>query len=128
MTTPQDISLADAKKGLEMFQKVNVPILGIVENMSVHVCSSCGHEEPIFGHEGGTRLAEQYDVPMLGALPLDSSIRETTDQGHPSVAAEPDGTIATRYREIALSAGGRLAASGKDYSRLFPKITVEENS
>lgn len=128
VTTPQDISLADARKGLEMFQKVNVPVLGIVENMSVHVCSSCGHEESIFGHAGGARLAEQYDVPLLGAVPLDRGIRETTDEGNPSVVAEPDGAVAERYREIALRSASELAASGKDYSRLFPTITVEEDA
>ncbi len=127
VTTPQDIALADARKGLEMFQKVNVPILGIVENMSVHICSSCGHEEQIFGHAGGERLAEEYGLQILGSLPLDIEIRKTTDEGNPTVVARPDGAIAARYREIALRAGGRLAAGGKDYSRLFPTITVEEN-
>ena len=128
VTTPQDISLADARKGLEMFQKVNVPVLGIVENMSVHVCSSCGQEDAIFGHAGGARLAEQYDVPLLGAVPLDRGIRETTDEGNPSVVAEPDGAVAARYGEIALRAASELAASGKDYSRLFPTITVEDDA
>jgi len=127
VTTPQDISLADARKGLEMFQKVNVPILGIVENMSVHVCSECGHEERIFGHAGGERLAEQYHVPLLGSVPLDRGIRESTDGGNPSVVAEPDGPLAASYRAIALRASGQLAVTGKDYSRLFPTITVEED-
>jgi len=127
VTTPQEISLADARKGLEMFQKVNVPILGIVENMSVHVCSSCGHEDRIFGHAGGERLAEQYGLPLLGTVPLDRWIREHTDEGNPSVVAEPDAPVATSYRAIALAAAGQLAAGGKDYSRLFPTITVEED-
>ena len=127
VTTPQEISLADARKGLEMFQKVNVPILGIVENMSRHICSSCGHEEPIFGQGGADRLAAEYDLPMLGGLPLDSRIRETTDRGEPTVVAEPDGALARYYRRIALAAGAQLAAGGKDYSRLFPTITVEED-
>ena len=128
VTTPQDISLADARKGLEMFQKVNVPVLGIVENMSVHVCSNCGHQESIFGHAGGQRLAEQYGLPLLGAVPLDSAIRENTDGGYPTVIAEPDAPLAYSYRAIALRAGGELAAGGKDYSRLFPTITVEEDA
>ncbi len=126
VTTPQDIALADARKGLEMFQKVNVPLLGIVENMSIHVCSSCGHEEPIFGEQGGERLAAEYGVPLLGALPLERRVREETDAGTPSVAVDPDGPTGSRFRQVALRAAGELAASGKDYSRLFPKITVED--
>lgn len=128
VTTPQAISLADARKGLEMFQKVNVPILGIVENMSRHICSSCGHEEPIFGHGGAELLAVEYDLPMLGGLPLDSRIRETTDRGEPTVAAAPDGSLARYYLQIARAAGANLASEGKDYSQLFPTITVEENT
>ena len=128
VTTPQEISLADARKGLEMFQKVNVPILGIVENMSRHICSSCGHEDPIFGHGGADRLAAEYDLPMLGGLPLDGRIRETTDRGEPTVVAEPDGSLARNYRQVAMAAGAQLAGGGKDYSRLFPTITVEENA
>ena len=128
VTTPQEISLADARKGLEMFQKVNVPILGIVENMSRHICSGCGHEEPIFGHGGAERLAVEYDLPMLGGLPLDSRIRETTDRGEPTVVAAPDGSLARYYLRIARAAGAQLAAQGKDYSQLFPTITVEEDS
>ncbi len=126
VTTPQDIALADARKGLEMFQKVNVPVLGIVENMSFHVCSSCGHEEAIFGEAGGTKLAEEYDVPLLGAIPLDARIGAQTDRGAPTVIAEPDGAVADAYRRIALAAAGHLAAMGKDYSHAFPTITVEE--
>jgi len=127
VTTPQDIALADARKGLEMFQKVNVPVLGIVENMSTHTCSQCGHEDPIFGEAGGERLATQYDLPLLGALPLDSRIGVQTDQGTPTVVAEPDGAIAQAYRGIALRAVAQLSATGKDYSSLFPTITVEED-
>jgi len=126
VTTPQEIALADARKGLEMFRKVNVPVLGIVENMSVHVCSSCGNEDPIFGQGGGERLAAQYELPLLGALPLDRQIGEQTDEGHPNVVADPDGAIAQAYRRIALRTVGQLAATGKDYSSLFPTITVEE--
>lgn len=127
VTTPQDIALADARKGLEMFQKVSVPVLGIVENMSLHVCSNCGHEEPIFGAHGGERLSQQYGVPLLGTLPLDLKIREQTDSGAPTVAAEPEGRLAEAFRATALRAAGELAARAKDYSRLFPKITVEED-
>jgi ATP-binding protein involved in chromosome partitioning len=127
VTTPQDIALADARKGLEMFQKVHVPVLGVVENMSIHVCSNCGHEERIFGEHGGRELSGQYGVPLLGSLPLDRRIREETDQGKPTVAADPTGPLARAFREAALRAAGELAARGKDYSRLFPSITVEED-
>ena len=127
VTTPQDIALADARKGLEMFQKVHVPVLGVVENMSLHICSRCGHEEHIFGEHGGRNLAEEYGVPLLGSLPLDRRIREETDQGKPTVAADPKGPIARAFTEAALRAAGELAARAKDYSRLFPSITVEDN-
>jgi ATP-binding protein involved in chromosome partitioning len=125
-TTPQSIALADARKALEMFRKVNVPVLGVIENMSVHICEQCGHEEDIFGAKGGERLAEEYGVALLGQLPLNRSIRETTDGGAPSVVAEPDGAIAAKFRATALRVAGELAAAGKDYSQLFPKITVED--
>jgi len=127
VTTPQDIALADARKGLEMFQKVHVPVLGVVENMSLHVCSNCGHEERIFGEHGGRDLSAQYGVPLLGSLPLDRRIREETDQGKPTVAADPTGPLARAFTEAALRAVGELAARTKDYSRLFPNITVEDN-
>ncbi len=127
VTTPQDIALADARKGLEMFQKVHVPVLGVVENMSLHVCTRCGHEEHIFGERGGADLAGQYGVPLLGSLPLDRRIREETDQGKPTVAADPTGPLARAFTEAALRAVGELAARTKDYSRLFPNITVEED-
>jgi ATP-binding protein involved in chromosome partitioning len=127
VTTPQDIALADARKGLEMFQKVHVPVLGVVENMSLHICSRCGHEEHIFGEHGGRNLSEQYGVPLLGMLPLDRRIREETDQGKPTVAADPKSPIARAFTEAALRAAGELAARAKDYSRLFPKITVEDD-
>lgn len=103
VTTPQDIALLDARKGIEMFRKVNVPVLGIVENMSLHVCSNCGHSEPIFGQGGGERIAEQYATRLLGQLPLQLSIREQADGGKPSVAAEPDGEIAATFRNVARS-------------------------
>jgi ATP-binding protein involved in chromosome partitioning len=127
VTTPQDIALADARKGLEMFQKVHVPVLGVVENMSLHICSRCGHEEPIFGEHGGRNLSRQYGVPLLGSLPLDRRIREQTDHGKPTVAADPKGPLARAFTEAALRAAGELAARAKDYSNLFPNITVEDN-
>jgi ATP-binding protein involved in chromosome partitioning len=127
VTTPQDIALADARKGLEMFQKVHVPVLGVVENMSLHICSRCGHEEHIFGEHGGRSLSEQYGVPLLGTLPLDRRIRQETDDGRPTVAADPKSPIARAFIEAALRAVGELAARSKDYSRLFPNITVEDN-
>jgi ATP-binding protein involved in chromosome partitioning len=125
VTTPQDISLLDARKGLKMFEKVEVPILGIVENMSVHICPQCGYEEHIFGVGGGERIAAENNSVFLGALPLDKSIMEKTDNGHPTVISEPDGLIARLYRDIALRAVARLALQAKDYSRKFPKITVQ---
>jgi ATP-binding protein involved in chromosome partitioning len=127
VTTPQDIALADARKGLEMFQKVHVPVLGVVENMSLHICARCGHEEHIFGERGGRNLAEQYGVPLLGSLPLDRRIREETDAGKPTVAADPTSPLSRAFTEAALRAAGELAARAKDYSRLFPNITVEDN-
>ena len=126
VTTPQEIALLDARKGLRMFQKVEVGILGIVENMSTHVCSQCGHEEHIFGEGGGERLAAQYNVPFLGSLPLELRIREQTDSGNPSVAADPKSPIAQRYRDIARRAAAQLALAGKDYAGAFPKIVIEE--
>jgi len=127
VTTPQDIALLDARKGLKMFEKVEVPVLGIIENMSIHICSECGHEEHIFGKGGGQSMADQYDVAMLGALPLDISIRESTDGGKPSVVAEPDSRIAEIYREIARRVGAKLSKRAKDYSAAFPKIVIQNN-
>jgi ATP-binding protein involved in chromosome partitioning len=126
VTTPQEIALLDARKGLKMFQKVEVGILGVVENMSTHVCSQCGHEEHIFGEGGGERLAAQYGVPFLGSLPLDLSIREQTDGGYPSVAADSKSPIAQRYRDIARRAAAQLAQAGRGYAGAFPKIVIEE--
>lgn len=125
VTTPQDIALLDARKGLKMFQKVDVPVLGIVENMSTHVCSKCGHKEHIFGEGGGRRMAEQYGVELLGSLPLDIRIREGVDEGRPTVAMEPDSQVASIYREIARRASARLSLRAKDYAARFPKIVVE---
>jgi ATP-binding protein involved in chromosome partitioning len=126
VTTPQDIALLDARKGLKMFEKVSVPVLGVVENMSTHICSSCGHEEHIFGAGGGARMAAQYGVELLGELPLDIRIREQADSGTPTVAAEPDGARARPFRDMARRTAARLAAGARDQSRLFPKITVED--
>ena len=126
VTTPQEIALLDARKGLRMFQKVEVAILGVVENMATHVCSHCGHEEHVFGEGGGERLAAQYGVPFLGSLPLALSIREQADGGRPTVVAEPQGTIAARYRGIARRATAQLALAGKAYAGAFPKIVIED--
>lgn len=125
VTTPQDLSLLDARKGIEMFNKVNVPVLGVIENMSTHICSSCGHEEPIFGQHGGQRLAEEYDVTLLGELPLDIAIREHTDAGKPTVASAPDSQLASVYVDAARRTGARLARQKKDFASKFPNIKVE---
>ena len=125
VTTPQDIALLDARKGLKMFEKVEVPVLGVVENMSIHICSKCGHEEPIFGAGGGQRMADESGVEVLGVLPLDIKIREQADSGNPSVAAMPDSRVAEIYREIARKATAKLAAQSKDYSAKFPKIIIQ---
>lgn len=125
VTTPQDIALLDARKALKMFEKVEVPVLGIIENMSTHICSQCGHEEHIFGAGGGERMAQQYKVDLLGSVPLDISIRENADGGHPSVVADPEGLIAQAYREIARHVGAKLSLRAKDFSAKFPKIVIK---
>jgi ATP-binding protein involved in chromosome partitioning len=125
VTTPQDIALADARKGIAMFEKVSVPVLGIVENMSMHVCTNCGHVDHIFGSGGGARLAEESKVRVLGQLPLDSSIREEADGGKPTVVAAPDSARAQAYIEMARNTAGALALRARDRSSLFPKIVVE---
>lgn len=127
VTTPQEIALLDARKGLKMFEKVEVPVLGIVENMSTFVCPQCGHEEHIFGEGGGEAMAKRYGVPFLGALPLDRNIREQVDSGHPSVASDPEGPVAQRYREIARRAAAQLSLSKKDYSARFPSIVIKND-
>ena len=127
VTTPQDIALADARKGLKMFEKVNVPVLGIVENMSVHVCANCGHVEHLFGAGGGARMAAQYGVELLGELPLDARVRAEADGGVPTVAAAPDSPHAAPYFLMARRTGAALARRSKDRSMLFPKIVVEES-
>jgi ATP-binding protein involved in chromosome partitioning len=127
VTTPQDIALLDARKGLKMFQKVEVPVLGIVENMSTHICSKCGHEEHIFGAGGGEAMAKQYNVDLLGSLPLDIRIREETDGGKPTVVAEPDSRISQVYREIARKTAAKLSLQAKDYAAKFPNIVIQNN-
>ena len=125
VTTPQDIALLDARKALRMFEKVEVPVLGVVENMATHICSNCGHEEHIFGEGGGARMAEQYGVAYLGSLPLDIRIREQADGGNPTVAAMPDSDLAARYREIARNAAGRLSRQPRNKSLGLGKIVVQ---
>ncbi|HVC02097.1 MAG TPA: iron-sulfur cluster carrier protein ApbC [Steroidobacteraceae bacterium] len=125
VTTPQDIALLDARKGLKLFEKVAVPVLGVVENMSVHVCSACGHVEHLFGSGGGARMAADYGVALLGELPLDVRIREDADGGTPTVIAEPGSARAEAYLTMARRAAARLSVLNKDYSHAFPKISVE---
>ena len=127
VTTPQDIALIDAKKALKMFEKVHVPILGIIENMSVHICSQCGHSEHIFGQGGGDEMSKDYEIDVLGALPLDIKIREALDAGKPTLISDPDGPASATYRDIARSVGLKLARRKRDYSQTFPKIKVENN-
>lgn len=127
ITTPQDISLLDARKGLKMFSKVNVNVLGVIENMSTHVCSACGHEEAIFGSGGGEQLAGEEHVDLLGQLPLHINIREQADGGEPTVVAEPDGELAQRYRDISRRMTAKLALASRDYQAVFPNIVVENN-
>lgn len=126
VTTPQEIALADARKGITMFQKVAVPVLGVVENMSLHVCSACGHAEAVFGEGGGDKLAAECDTALLGRLPLDARIRAEADGGTPSVVAAPDSARAKSYRDFARRTAVALAKRGRDRSSAFPKIVVEE--
>ena len=128
VTTPQDIALLDARKGIRMFEKVGVPILGVVENMSVHVCSNCGHVEHIFGAEGGKRLATEYKIDYLGGLPLDVRIREQADGGRPTVVSDPDGEIAGLYKAVARQVAVRIAQRAKDFSAKFPTISVSKDT
>ncbi len=125
ITTPQDIALIDARKGLKMFEKVNIPILGIVENMSIHICSKCGHEEHIFGEGGGQRMGDDYNVELLGSLPLKMSIRELADGGKPTVIGAPDSREAEIYRAIARRIAVKVAEKAKDMSSKFPNIVVQ---
>ena len=128
VTTPQDIALLDAKKGLKMFEKVSVPILGVVENMAVYCCPNCGHTEHIFGADGGKRMAAEYGIDHLGSLPLNLSIRQQADAGCPTVVAEPDGEIAALYRSVARGIAIRIADKAKDYSSKFPTITISKST
>src|SRR5690554_3543539 len=126
VTTPQDLALADARRGLRMFQKVDVPVLGIVENMSTHVCSNCGHVEAIFGQHGGRDMAAEYNQPWLGALPLQLSIRTQTDSGNPTVVADPDSEAAGIYRNIALQVAAHVASLPEDTSAFAPKVVARK--
>jgi ATP-binding protein involved in chromosome partitioning len=128
VTTPQDIALLDAKKGLKMFEKVGVPILGIVENMAVYCCPNCGHTEHIFGADGGKRMASEYGVEYLGGLPLNLSIREQADSGRPSVVADPESEIAATYRAVARKVAVKIALKAKDFSAKFPTISVSKTT
>lgn len=127
VTTPQDIALLDARKSLKMFEKVGIPILGIVENMSTYICASCGHAEAIFGSGGGEKMCADFGVDFLGALPLTMAIREQTDSGRPSVAAEPGGPVADIYRNIARRIAVKVAATARDMSSKFPSIVIQND-
>jgi ATP-binding protein involved in chromosome partitioning len=125
VTTPQDIALIDARKGLKMFEKVGIPILGVVENMAIHICSNCGHEEHIFGSGGAAKMCQDYAVELLGSLPLDIRIREQADSGKPTVVADPDGRIAEIYRRIARRAAVKVGELAKDMTAKFPNIVIQ---
>jgi len=128
VTTPQDIALLDAKKGIKMFEKVGVPILGIVENMAVHVCSNCKYVEHIFGADGGRNLAEEYQMDYLGALPLDMQIRLQADSGKPTVVSDPEGDVAAVYMAVARKVAVAIAAKNKDFSSKFPSIKISKDT
>ncbi|MDP3835226.1 MAG: P-loop NTPase, partial [Hydrogenophaga sp.] len=128
VTTPQDIALLDARKGIKMFEKVGVPILGIGENMAVHVCEKCGHVEHIFGVDGGKNMAAEYGMDYLGALPLNMSIRVQADSGMPTVVADPEGEIAALYKSVARQLAIKIAAKAKDFSNKFPSIKISKET
>jgi len=128
VTTPQDIALIDAKKGIKMFEKVGVPILGLIENMAVHVCNACGHIEHIFGADGGRKMAQEYGLNWLGALPLSMDIRQQADSGRPTVVATPDSPAAQLYRDIAIKLAAQVALRAKDFSAKFPTITISKDT
>jgi ATP-binding protein involved in chromosome partitioning len=128
VTTPQDIALLDAKKGIKMFEKVGVPILGIVENMAVHICTNCGHVEHIFGADGGKNMAAEYDMAYLGALPLNMQIRVQADSGMPTVVADPEGEVAAIYKAVARQVAITVAAKAKDFSSKFPSIKISKDT
>jgi ATP-binding protein involved in chromosome partitioning len=125
VTTPQDIALIDARKGLKMFEKVGIPILGIVENMSIHICPNCGHESHIFGEGGAAKMSQDYGTELLGQLPLDMAIREQADSGKPTLVSDPDGKVSAIYRQIARRCAVRIAESQKDMTSKFPNIVVQ---
>jgi ATP-binding protein involved in chromosome partitioning len=127
VTTPQDIALLDARKGLKMFEKVEVPVLGVVENMSIHICTECGHAEHIFGQGGGEKMCDLHNVDFLGALPLDIDIRINADDGHPSVADDPENKSSLIYRDIARRTAAKLSLKAKDYTAKFPNIVIQNN-
>jgi len=127
VTTPQDIALQDGRKGIEMFRKVDIPVLGVVENMSIHICSNCGHQEPLFGADGGQRIAEEYDTDLLGQLPLHLTIREQTDAGNPTVVAEPDSEVAMIYRDIARHLGAILSQRARNTSAPIPTVSMSDD-
>lgn len=127
VTTPQDIALLDGKRGIEMFRKVDIPVLGVVENMSVHICSNCGHEEHLFGEGGGERIADEYETTLLGQLPLHMTIREQTDSGQPTVVAEPDSEVARRYRDIARRVGAELSTRERNLSGAISSVSVKSH-
>ena len=127
VTTPQDIALLDARKAYKMFEKVDVPVYGVIENMSTHVCSNCGHEEAIFGADGAAKMAKDYGLDVLGQIPLEMAIRELADSGTPTVVASPDSATAKKYQSIALKIAGKLSAKKKDFSSKFPNIVVESS-
>ncbi len=128
VTTPQDIALLDARKGIKMFEKVGVPILGLVENMAMHVCSNCGHVEHIFGQDGGKKLAQEWNMDFLGSLPLSMQIREQADSGKPTVVAAPDSEAAQIYKKLARDVAVKIAQKAKDFSAKFPTITISKNT
>ena len=127
VTTPQDIALLDARKGLKMFEKVGIPILGIIENMSTHICSNCGHAEAVFGEGGGAKMCQEYGVDFLGALPLTMSIRQQADSGKPTVVADPNGQTAQIYKQIARKLAVKVAEKAKDLSSKFPSIVIKND-
>ena len=127
VTTPQDIALLDARKAVQMFRKVEMSVLGVVENMSTHVCSQCGHEEPIFGTGGGSRMAEQYGLPLLGQLPLALQIREDLDKGMPTVVSDPDSELSASYREVSRSVAARLSATPRNLALNLPQINIHNS-
>ena len=127
VTTPQDIALQDGRKGIEMFRKVDIPVLGVVENMSTHICSNCGHQEPLFGSDGGERIAREYDTELLGQLPLHLTIREQTDAGTPSVVAEPDSEVAMVYRDIGRRVGAQLSQRARNESAPIPSVSMSDD-